>query len=165
MSELYRRYYYLVYCKCKSFFHDDNDASDAAQDIMLKAFARIDTYKGTAKFSTWVYSITFNYCTDQMRKSRAYSFYPIDQLADILDNSLEEMEFALDKEEKHKNADRALSSIPAQDRELLMMKYEANKSISDLQSLFNLSASAVKMRLLRAKEKACEAYTLAQVAA
>ncbi len=165
MSVLYCRYYHLVFCKCLSFFRDKNDASDAAQDIMLKSFDKIASFKGESKFSTWLYTITFNYCTDLVRKSKGYSFHSIEQLSDILDNSIDELENALLKERKHKKADRALSSLATQDRQLLLMKYEANKSIRDLQSFFNLSASAVKMRLLRAKEKACEAYTLASVAA
>jgi RNA polymerase sigma factor (sigma-70 family) len=165
MSELYCRYYNLVFCKCNSFFHDKNDASDATQDIMLKTFDKIATFKGEAKFSTWVYSITFNYCTDAIRKSKGRCFHSLDQLGQIRDYTIDEMETRLVKERKHKLAIKALSSIPAQDRELLLMKYESNKSIQDLQSLLNLSASAIKMRLLRAKEKACEAYATAHVAA
>ena len=56
-------------------------------------------------------------------------------------------------------AGRALMTISTQDKQLLLMKYQYNKSIHELQKEYKLSASAVKMRLLRARNKVVSVYS------
>jgi RNA polymerase sigma-70 factor, ECF subfamily len=50
---------------------DVDSAADLAQDVFLKAFQRLDSYRGDSKFSTWLYSITRNHCMDEMRSRAA----------------------------------------------------------------------------------------------
>jgi DNA-directed RNA polymerase specialized sigma24 family protein len=66
---------------------------------------------------------------------------------------------ALEKDSKEKMAGEVLMLISEEDQQLLLMKYQFGKSINDLQSMYNLSASAVKMRLFRAREKAMTVYS------
>ena len=46
---------------------DSARAEDFTHDIFLKLILKLGTYKETARFSTWLYSITYNYCMDQLR--------------------------------------------------------------------------------------------------
>jgi len=50
---------------------DVDSAADLAQDVFLKAFQRLDSYRGESKFSTWLYSIARNHCMDEMRSRAA----------------------------------------------------------------------------------------------
>ena len=50
---------------------DVDSAADLAQDVFLKAFERLDSYRGDSKFSTWLYSIARNHCMDEMRSRAA----------------------------------------------------------------------------------------------
>ena len=71
---LYNRYYKKVYHKCLSFTKDQEDAFDFTQDVLLKAFGKINTFKGDAKFSTWLFSITHNHCVTQMTSKKRLLF-------------------------------------------------------------------------------------------
>jgi RNA polymerase sigma factor (sigma-70 family) len=160
MGELYSRYYALVFNKCLSFTKNIDDASDLTQDVMIRVVEKIRSFNGDSKFSTWLYSVTFNYCTDHIRKARRKYFVPLENTHDIVDCSDQKLMEAVEIELKAEIAEQALSVIPEEDLQLLLMKYQLNKSIGELKSMYNLSTSAVKMRLKRAKSKAQIMYSL-----
>ena len=152
---LYNRYYSKVYHKCLSFSKNQDNAFDLAQDILMKAFSNIESFKGSSKFSTWLFSITCNHCISNAAKSKiecrlnASSDYNI--IADDIDN--EEFEARQIREEMELKMDDYLMQLPENDGRMLNLKYRHNYSVKDLQNEFILSASAVKMRLLRARKK------------
>jgi RNA polymerase sigma factor (sigma-70 family) len=156
LEYLYQRYFNKVYRKCYGYTRNHNEAFDIAQDVLIKSFAKLATFKGNSKFSTWLFSITANYCVEVLRKNKHIAFEKIDDqfiLTDISDdNSSELFDYYLPE------LINVLKEIPEIDQAMLRMKYEQNYSIKDLQDSFNLSASAVKMRLQRARhriEKIC----------
>lgn len=158
MSELYSRYYLLVFNKCLSFAKNADDASDMAQDIMIRVFEKLKSFKGDAKFSTWLYAVTFNFCTDRSRKAKGKFFTSIEVQYDLIDQSENSLQEAIVLGKKEESASKALAQLEVEDQQLLLMKYQHNKSIQELQVLYGLSASAVKMRLLRARTKAISVY-------
>ena len=160
MAELYARYFPLVSRKCILFTKNEDDAKDLAQDIMIKVWKKIRLFKGKAKFSTWLYSITRNYCNDCVRKTKKMYFESIDSTCDLVDLSTFEYEECEANALREDLACRALAEISAEDQRLLLMKYKFKKSIDELKDTYSLSASAVKMRLLRARSKAVKRYNV-----
>ena len=151
---LYERYADKVYRKCLSFVRDTAQAEDFTHDIFMRVVLKIGTFKETAKFSTWLYSITYNYCMDQMRLAKKHGEQPLDENFDLEeddeDTELEEMQSA--------GLKNALAQIPADERTILLMKYQDNFSIREIADSFKLTESAVKMRLKRTKEKLKKIY-------
>lgn len=158
MGELYSRYYLLVFNKCLSFAKNADDASDMAQDVMIRVFEKLKSFKGEAKFSTWLYAVTFNFCTDRSRKAKGKFFTSIEVQYDLVDQSDDALLEAINLGRKEESASRALAQMEVEDQQLLLMKYQHNKSIQELQAIYAISASAVKMRLLRARTKAIDVY-------
>ena len=152
---LYNRYYSRVYHKCLSFSRSPDAAFDLAQDILMKAFSNIESFKGSSKFSTWLYSITSNHCISNASKSRIE--YRLDAGSDIHiiadDIKTEEFDARKNREDMELKMDDYLLQLPENDGKMLDLKYRRNYSVKDLQEEFKLSASAVKMRLLRARKK------------
>ena len=125
---------------------------------MIRIFEKLKTFKGNAKLSTWLYAVTFNFCTDRSRKAKGRFFTSIEVQYDLVDQSDEALQEAINLGRKEESASRALAQIKAEDQQLLLMKYQHNKSIQELQAIYEISASAVKMRLLRARTKAIDVY-------
>ncbi|WP_242527989.1 RNA polymerase sigma factor [Allomuricauda sp. CAU 1633] len=158
-GRLYDRYAKMVYNKCYGFAKSDGEAEDLTQDVFLQLFIKLKMFKGKSKFSTWLYSFTYNFCVNyvnrnKQRKMRDQSV-PVEATeyklnAEIPDESLYEM-----KAEKLK---KALELISAEDKSLLLLKYQDGASIKELVSLMDIGESAVKMRLKRGKEKLMEIY-------
>ncbi|MDI9861020.1 MULTISPECIES: RNA polymerase sigma factor [Bacteroidota] len=153
-EHLYDRYSDKVYRKCLSFVKDEARAEDFAHDIFLKLVMNISSYKETAKFSTWLYSITYNYCIDQTRLAKRYSETLMDENFDVEDYD-EGAELA---EMEATKLRKALSQMQPEEKSILMMKYQDDLSIKEISSTLDISESAVKMRLLRAKEKIRKVY-------
>lgn len=153
-EELYERYADKVYRKCLSFVKDKARAEDFTHDIFMKLILRIGSFKETAKFSTWLFSITYNYCIDQLRVIKKSAEETLEEDLEIID----EVEDGAEIEMEAKKLRQVLEKIPPDERTILLMKYQDDFSIKEIADTFNLSESAVKMRLKRTKEKLRKLY-------
>jgi RNA polymerase sigma-70 factor (ECF subfamily) len=68
--ELFRRYHPRVTAWCSRMTHDPEHALDLAQEVFLLAFRRLDSFRGDARFGTWLYAITRNHCLNALKKWR-----------------------------------------------------------------------------------------------
>lgn len=157
---LYDRFDRLVYNKCRGFSRSDDEAQDLTQDIFLKLFVKLNTFKGKSKFSTWLYSFTYNHCVNYVNRSTAKKIekqsVDTDNLKDDYYNPEEEEESIRNlKVEKLKVA---LDKISPEEKMILLLKYQDSLSIKDLSRVLDIGESAVKMRLKRAKEKLVNVY-------
>ena len=157
-NQLYGRYANKIYGKCLSILKDVASAEDAAQEVFMKIFLRLASFNRKSKFSTWVYSITYNYCIDILRKQkRRFTISTEDQeIPEVSDNQeISDAEFL---EMDLKRLAKALNEIPESDKAILLMKYQEGISIKELAEITKKSESAVKMKLKRAKSKVHKIY-------
>jgi RNA polymerase sigma-70 factor (ECF subfamily) len=152
-EELYERYANKVYRKCYSFVYNQEKAEDFTHDIFLKLIVKIGTFKETAKFSTWLYSITYNYCMDQIRVTKKQNESQLDDNFEV-----EEVDLSYIDEMQSEGLKKSLEKIPSDEKALLLMKYQDDFSIKEISDALNISESAVKMRLMRSKEKLKKLY-------
>lgn len=157
-SELYDRYGNKVYRKAISMVKDLDTAKDLTQEILIKAFLSLGKFEGKAKFSTWLYMITYNYCIDFLRKKKR----TLDREQEISEHESELADEASDEKEvlemEMERLAELLEMIPTEDKSMLLMYYQDDMSIKEIQAHFNLGASAVKMRLSRARKKLKKLY-------
>lgn len=154
-GDLYLRYYPKVYHTCFSYAKNHDDAFDLAQDALLKAYVNIETFQGKSTFSTWLFSITRNHCLSLKTKKGRFYFEDVQSMHLLASEELssEELEKREKKEQLELQLKRCLDLLPLEDKRMLELKYFHNFTIKDLQDEFDLSASAVKMRLLRARQR------------
>lgn len=158
-GKLYDRYAKMVYNKCYGFARSDDEAEDLTQDVFLQLFIKLKMFKGKSKFSTWLYSFTYNFCVNYVNRNKQRKMsdksVPVEHSehkfsVDVPDESLYEMKASKLKE--------ALEMISAEDKSILLLKYQDGATIKELVTLLEVGESAVKMRLKRAKEKLLEIY-------
>jgi len=157
IEELYRRYSHKIYRKCLSFVKDSSLAEDLTHDIFIKTLLNLAKFKGKSKFSTWIYSITYNYCIDYIRKSRKMNYVEISEEENRLEQDDYEDDGYLIEVETGRMIE-LLEMLRADEKMILLMKYQDGLSIKEIQKLLNVSESAIKMRIKRAKEKMRELY-------
>lgn len=153
-SLLYNRYATKIFSKCISLLKDEALAKDATQEIFTKIFLNLSRFGEKSKFSTWVYSITYNYCIDYLRKQRKQDIFSedVDKVSDLADEGPETDEELLQMEVSQLRT--VLDSIPIGDKTVLLMKYQDELSIREIADILDKSESAVKMQIKRAKERA-----------
>jgi RNA polymerase sigma-70 factor, ECF subfamily len=86
LDQLLGRYHTRVAKWCYRFTGDRESASDLAQDILLRAYRNLDSFRGDSKFSTWIYTVTRNHCLNEMKARKAR----VEQAADVLDFDIED---------------------------------------------------------------------------
>ncbi|GAB1445772.1 MAG: RNA polymerase sigma factor [Cyclobacteriaceae bacterium] len=161
-GELYSRYYHVAFNKCVSMVKDDDEAFDLAQEAILKAFDGLKYFRGDSTFSTWLYIITHRCCLQALRK-RSKNIVYVDNfiLSKEPDNQTEYINESIDQTEANDIMFGLINHLPAEERELLIQKYYKGESIKTLQKIYQISSSAIKMRLKRSKEKLNQSFPLA----
>lgn len=153
---LYLRYFKKVRDKCFSFLKDTKLSEEFANDILTKAYEKIHGYKGNSSFSSWLYSITYNYCIDYLRVKKKLH-YPDwnsnNEIPEIIDESETDFE-----EVNYENLLAIFELIHPEEKVLLLMKYQDNLPIKHIAKTLRISEDAVKMRLKRARSRVIYMY-------
>lgn len=157
-EELYERYADKVYRKCLTLVKDAARAEDFTHDIFLKLIVKLGSFKEEARFSTWLYSITYNYCMDQLRVNKKRGEVNLEEEVDVMDEDVDVSVLIEEKDADAKRLHRAIDTLTTEERSILMMKYLDDLSIRDIASVFRITESAVKMRLLRSRENLRKKY-------
>ncbi len=155
---LYKRYAQKVFSRCLSITKDTEKAQDYTHDIFIRMFARIGQYNERSSFATWLYSITFNYCMDQVR---AYKRLPMIALDEQTDYAYAISDDADLTECNLQQLSHVMGVMPTQEAALLRLKYQDGLNIRQIADQLNLNDSAVKMRLKRSRDRAKRLYNVA----
>lgn len=157
-SQLYDRYVKVVYNKCLGFSKSKEEAQDLTHDIFLKLFVKLRSFKGNSKFSTWLYSFTYNHCVNYVQRDseKKKPKVSIDSyLEKFTDDEVPDDSIFSLKTEKLK---KVLELIDVNDKVILLLKYQDDMSIREIQEALDIGESAVKMRIKRAKERVLITY-------
>jgi len=155
---LYDRYSRKVFGKCYSLLKSEAKAEDAAQEIFVKVLLNLSKFSGRSKFSTWLYSITYNYCIDAIRKNKKNVGVLVDDIGRYGEEVEDEIEDSEIMETNVLRLKEVLNILPAGDKAILLMKYQDEFSIKEICGIIDKSESAVKMKIKRAKEKFIKTY-------
>ncbi|HAQ18902.1 MAG TPA: hypothetical protein DCR40_06655 [Prolixibacteraceae bacterium] len=153
-SYLVEKYQKLVYTLALKLLKKPEDAEEMAQDTFIKAYQKIDTYEGKSKFSTWLYSITYNGCISELRKRRI-EFKSLDdrQISDQDEQKMHDYYRETKKEDQEKYLNLALERLPEDDQVLVTLYYYENQSMDEISLISGLTVSNVKIKIHRARKK------------
>ncbi len=155
---LYDRFASLVYNKCYGFAKDEDEAKDLTQDVFLKLFVKLASFKGKSKFSTWLYAFTYNHCVNYVTRNTAKKFEKQSVDYTDIENISEEPNDEGFSDMRLDKLKQALELVSPDEKMILLLKYQDNLSIKEMESVLDIGESAVKMRIKRAKDKLLTVY-------
>lgn len=156
---LYDRYASMVYNKCYGFANGVDEAKDLTQDVFLRVFVKLGSFKGRSKFSTWLYSFTYNHCVNYVTRNTAKKIEKKSVSSDSIENIGEDVDSTREFENMRvEQLKKVMELISPEEKMILLLKYQDNLSIKELSQALDIGESAVKMRLKRAKEKLVRKY-------
>lgn len=130
------------------------DAEELAQDVFVKVYRNLSSFKGDSSFSTWIYRIAYNTAISETRRKK-HEFLAIEE--SVINNvSEEEVADALgrsDNSEQMNRLDAALAQLPPDERAIILLFYMKEKSIDEIADITGLTASNVKVKLHRIRKK------------
>ncbi len=153
-SVLVEKYQNMVYSLALKLLKRPEDAEELAQDTFIKAYQKIDSYEGKSKFSTWLYSITYNACISELRKRRI-EFASIDdrQISDQDEMKMHDYYRETRKEDQEKYLNLALAKLPEDDQVLVTLYYYENQSMDEISTITGLTVSNIKVKIHRARKR------------
>jgi RNA polymerase sigma-70 factor (ECF subfamily) len=156
-SVLIERYQDMVYSLALKLLKNTEDAEEMAQDTFIKAYQKLDMYEGKSKFSTWLYSITYNACISELRKRRIqFSSLEEQRFSDQDEMKIHSYFSENKKEDQEKYLNLALSKLPEDDQVLVTLYYYENQSMDDISMITGLTVSNIKVKIHRARKKMYE---------
>ncbi len=132
----------------RSLIVDDTDADDLAQDVLIKVSSGITTFKGDAKFTTWLYTVARNCAISHLRRKRDDvqlrddDVSPTQRVSSIISS-------------RHDIA-AALRDLPDHYREVVMLRDVDGLSYGDIAEQLTINIGTVRSRLARGRAMAAQ---------
>ncbi len=154
---LIERYKHMVYTLAFKMVGIKEDAEEVAQDVFLKAFTALNTYKGDAKFSTWLYKIAYYRSLDYLKKNKRKlrtSTIDISEEYNVaaLDGTLDELESS----ERKQMIKEAMEELAPNDSVIITLYYFEELSLKEIAKVMDLTPNNVKVRLFRSRSRLAE---------
>ena len=134
-----------------------DDAEDVSQDTFLRAFHRLDQYRGTATFRTWLLQITQNTALNALAWKRRRPTQPTDGSAEAPDRDpLRQPVSELERRERQERLELKLEGLRPEYRSLLVLRDLEGLSYNEIAGVLEMPLGSVKGRLHRARSELIE---------
>lgn len=134
---------------------DPMTADELTQDVFIKAFRSLGSFRENSSLDTWIYRIAYNTAVDHSRRSRNNPLRLDELQTERLSDT--EVDAFLDTPDEDDPRlallPKALDMLPADDRAILTMFYYEEMSIREIARIMDIRENNVKVRLLRSRKK------------
>ena len=152
---LVERYKSYVFTLTFRFTKNREDAEEVSQDIFVKAYRSLADFKGTAKFSTWLYTIVNTTCITFLRKRRL-DVKSLDdertfEVADSQDSGFRAN--LVEQKSRLIMVNRAIAMLNPDDAEIITLFYKNEQSLEEISQILGVEVNTAKVRLHRARTR------------
>jgi RNA polymerase sigma-70 factor (ECF subfamily) len=158
--DLVRPYERMLFTTCHAMLRNPEDAEDAAQDAVMKAYRGLASFRSEARFSTWLMTIAGNEARNRLRRQKIVAMESLEEQAPDLDGDvtpailrdwrpvpLEELE----NKQLREMLEHAVGELPLIYREVFMLRDVEELNVQETAEVLGLEPGAVKTRLHRAR--------------
>lgn len=158
-DELVRRFEKRVFNCALRITGNYNDAADIAQEAFIRAFHSIQTFRGDAKFATWIYRIVTNVYLDERKRSKAHRTTSLDEAIELEENAVTRQiedeaptpDEVVENKERLRALQKAINSLPDYQRIIITLYHTQHRSYEEIAEILKLPIGTVKSRLNRAR--------------
>jgi RNA polymerase sigma-70 factor, ECF subfamily len=134
------------------FLGSEEEARDVAQEAFLKAYRALGSFKGEARFSSWLYQIATNLCRDRLRRRRTRAAVSLEELEEggpVIVETRPGAHELLQQLDLARAVRRAVHALPEEQREVVILKEYQGLTFLEIAQSLDLPVSTVKTRLYR----------------
>lgn len=141
---------------CERMLSDPEEARDAAQEVLLKAFRNAGSYRPRGQVFTWLYRIAVNHCLNRLRRRKLARFLPFaggaEEDAPVFDppDGAPDPAAALAARRRWRATARALARLPASQRAVVVLARFEGLAYRQIAEVLGITEGAVESRLVRA---------------
>ena len=149
-AHLVQRHQAALYRHALGMVGQPDAAADLVQDSLVKAYTSLGNCQDPARYGAWVFRILRNRCLDHLKDLRQHTV-PI-QESTAYTTERDDPEAQMERTETRAAITRALASLPDGQREAFLLKHVDGQSYEEMAEALGASVSALKMRVMRARE-------------
>jgi RNA polymerase sigma-70 factor (ECF subfamily) len=158
--ELIRPYERMVYLTLFSIVKNEADAEDGAQEAVISAYRHLSSFRGEAKFSTWLTMIAINEGRKRLRKAKSAAEESIEEEAEEREGDYTPAPLTdwreipletLERKEIREALRRAVAELPGIYRQVFTLRDLEELNVEETAQALGISANVVKVRLHRAR--------------
>lgn len=142
-NEVIRLYTEPLYWQIRRMVQNHDDANDLLQNVFMKAWTNIESFRGDAKLTTWLYKIAINESLTFLEKERKRLGVSMDEEASTLANTIEADEW-IDGDELKKELRKVIAALPEKQRLVFNMKYFDDMKYESISEILGTSVGALK---------------------
>ena len=153
-ADLYSEHSQAIYYLCLRFLSDPEKAQDATHDVFLKAFRKMDQFRGESSWRTWLYRIAINHCRNLQQgwNERHMLSNADDAVWETTAARTDSPLRVLETKELGQRIQKALDGLPPEYRLLLLLVADEQLSYEQVGALTDQSSDAVRGKLHRARK-------------
>ncbi len=159
-EQLIIRYEKKIYSICFYFLKNREVADDAAQEIILKLYKKLGSFRQEAAFSTWMNYVASNTCRDYLRKRKRNKVLHLDddiqtedgQISRELPSEESTPEERIENKELGVLMQDTIAKLKEDHREILLMREYQELSYEEIAKILEISVGTVKSRIYRARK-------------
>lgn len=151
-SKVIHEYQENLYWQIRKLVMVHDDAADILQDTLMRAWTKLDDFRGDSKLSVWLYTIARNQAFTFLQKRQAEQEMTLDDPDGYLMDS-QEAASDFDGDEAQRVLNEALATLPAKQREVFCMRYFDEKTYEEISQITGTSVGALKASYHIAQEK------------
>ncbi len=156
---IYERYERKVYGRCMMILKDTEESQDVMQEVFVKIYFKLDTFRGDAKLGTWIHRIATNACLNWISKKSRTSEVVIDEeVEDLIMKHTDDPLKQLLASSKRDLIQQTLQHMDRRDTIIILMKYSDGLRMDEMAEVFDIGEGAMKVRLFRARKKFVEIF-------
>mgnify|MGYP001043924485 CR=1 FL=1 len=153
-AELLRQYQQTVHSLIFQVVSSREDAEELTQDVFVKAYQKINSFRGESAISTWLYRIAYNTAISAIRRKKPLFLYldekPINEIPDELVDEV----LNCDQDEKLlQSLQQAIGKLDPEEKALISLYYTQGRPLKEIAEITKLTEGNVKIRLFRARKK------------
>lgn len=142
-----------VYGLCLRLLATEAEASEIAQEVFLRAYQNLHKYDESRPFDLWVLAIARNLCLDLLRRRARLQTSDVEDMKETLPSGEQSIEEGAIAREERQSLEAALTTLPAEDREVLALYYVQKRTTKEIAQILSVAPGTIMARLFRAREK------------
>jgi RNA polymerase sigma factor (sigma-70 family) len=154
-AELVNKYQNYVFTLTLRFIKSREDAEEVSQDIFVKAYRSLESFRGDSKFSTWLYTIVNTTCITFLRKKKldVQSLDNEKVFESVQNHDSGFNANQVEQKSKVNMVNAAIKMLSHDDAEILTLFYNAEQSLEEISKILKMESNTVKVRLHRARTR------------
>lgn len=152
-NQLVLRYQEKVYWIVRRMIPDHDDADDVTQNVFIKAYHSLRSFKGDSSFYTWIYRIAINLSLNEIRRKKLRKTFSLDEeVMQVQSRELSPFE-QIESDERRKLIREAIETLPEKQKKVFVLRYHEELPYEEISKILHTSVGGLKANYFHAVKK------------